>query len=598
MQKKTKKAKKISIRKHLPLTVRVHYDMVRNFSPVKLFGVGMMMFVAVFGVLLATQVISPRSSAIVAHYTEVKDFRQVDSEAVFKMGILSGFITDYHIKHAKYFITTRADNCGAQNDSRYSNAVKFSDTETAPFNTGSYVAATGTVSYIPRISNSSVFLCLRVAYGRNGVAVTYKSYHGPYPVNVITSLTNFHAVDSADVRFNVNLVPGHNLESIKYYNQSSLTACSTDLGAYTKTANHQALSGGSANSANVTVGLTASAQRFCVAVEHSRLGVTGHSLYGPYEIERTDTSPFDTIPGDTTPPEVTVNLDMSGASWRYHARVSINQAITWKYVTRGVGSDVNDRPCNESVFDGTLTNFIEGDGSSYGGSGHQGGVINAYLSEQYNGTRYICFQAEDRAGNKGYGETLIIKLDLNLGGGEQPAPTPAPTVNNQQTTTDTTDTTAPVISIAKVGDVYTASANEAVNEAAWDYRIWKRDAAGGPDVVCNDRDRKLPDSTSIPNPRGKVFDNTSTNFNDRYYVCFAAQDQAGNWGRGYHVIATKVATEEPPEIVPPEAPEAISNTGVLGDEGNWTQFGGYILIAGAMLGMARILIVKKYKKIS
>ena len=55
--------KKISIRKHLPLAVRVHYDVVRNFSLVKLAGVGVMALIAVFGVLLATQTLSPQSSA-------------------------------------------------------------------------------------------------------------------------------------------------------------------------------------------------------------------------------------------------------------------------------------------------------------------------------------------------------------------------------------------------------------------------------------------------------------------------------------------------------------------------------------------------------
>ena len=53
-----------SLRRYLPLTVRVHYDVVRNWRKAKVWGLGTMMLVAVFGVLLATQSIAPASSAI------------------------------------------------------------------------------------------------------------------------------------------------------------------------------------------------------------------------------------------------------------------------------------------------------------------------------------------------------------------------------------------------------------------------------------------------------------------------------------------------------------------------------------------------------
>ena len=55
--------KRISIRKHLPLSIRVHYDIVRNWSPVKLAGLAAMSLIAVFGVLLVTQTVSPQSQA-------------------------------------------------------------------------------------------------------------------------------------------------------------------------------------------------------------------------------------------------------------------------------------------------------------------------------------------------------------------------------------------------------------------------------------------------------------------------------------------------------------------------------------------------------
>ena len=41
--------------------------------------------------------------------------------------------------------------------------------------------------------------------------------------------------------------------------------------------------------------------------------------------------------------------------------------------------------------------------------------------------------------------------------------------------------------------------------------------------------------------------------------------------------------------------EEIASTGDE-NERNWSQFAGYLLIAGAVLGIARVLIVKKYRQ--
>ena len=59
----SRKAKRISIRRYLPIGVRVHYDVVRNFAPIKLVGLSVMVMIAVFGILLATQTVSPQSEA-------------------------------------------------------------------------------------------------------------------------------------------------------------------------------------------------------------------------------------------------------------------------------------------------------------------------------------------------------------------------------------------------------------------------------------------------------------------------------------------------------------------------------------------------------
>ena len=58
-----RKDKAISIRRHLPPSMRARYDAVRNSAPVKAAGMGAMVLVGIFGVLLATQTVSPTSSA-------------------------------------------------------------------------------------------------------------------------------------------------------------------------------------------------------------------------------------------------------------------------------------------------------------------------------------------------------------------------------------------------------------------------------------------------------------------------------------------------------------------------------------------------------
>ena len=106
---KAKRNKKISVRKHLPLFVRVHYDTVRNFSPAKLFGLGIMMFIAVFGVLLATQTVSPSTSAQSAN-TQVNNIEQNGIRVQFDVGVLSSSV---NVREVKYYAIDRAGRPGS-----------------------------------------------------------------------------------------------------------------------------------------------------------------------------------------------------------------------------------------------------------------------------------------------------------------------------------------------------------------------------------------------------------------------------------------------------------------------------------------------------
>ena len=68
----SRKNQTISIRRHLPLAVRVHYDTMRNFVPIKLFGLGIMALIGLFGLLLAMQVVGPQSSASGGEWQEAE----------------------------------------------------------------------------------------------------------------------------------------------------------------------------------------------------------------------------------------------------------------------------------------------------------------------------------------------------------------------------------------------------------------------------------------------------------------------------------------------------------------------------------------------
>ena len=79
----SRKNKAISIRRHLPLSMRARYDAVRNSAPVKAVGMGVMVLIGVFGILLATQTVSPTSSA--SSTTEVTVIQASEGVAVSKV---------------------------------------------------------------------------------------------------------------------------------------------------------------------------------------------------------------------------------------------------------------------------------------------------------------------------------------------------------------------------------------------------------------------------------------------------------------------------------------------------------------------------------
>ena len=78
--RRSRESEPVSIRRHLPLAVRVHYDAVRNFALIKIFGLAVMALIGILGLLLATQIVSPRSSASAEWQQAEIKYTELDNE--------------------------------------------------------------------------------------------------------------------------------------------------------------------------------------------------------------------------------------------------------------------------------------------------------------------------------------------------------------------------------------------------------------------------------------------------------------------------------------------------------------------------------------
>ena len=80
--KTLKDNKRTPTRKRAPAAVGARYDLVRNFSKNKIFGLVVMGFMAVFGVLLAMQSVGPQSQAAEAYTPSTLTLKQLDTNEI------------------------------------------------------------------------------------------------------------------------------------------------------------------------------------------------------------------------------------------------------------------------------------------------------------------------------------------------------------------------------------------------------------------------------------------------------------------------------------------------------------------------------------
>ena len=494
---KSRKTKKISIREHLPLSVRVHYDMVRNFSPMKLFGVGVMALIAVFGVLLVTQTVKPSTSAD----------------------------------------TSSADEVTAITANPHVTLLKVNESSTD-------------VIFSLVMSESSA------------------SLRGTAPVKYY-----------------------------KNYQESASTCPTSDVNwsAATETGDGSELSAGR-YTAPITGFRGAEIKTLCVSVSTVISSAPLHDLnrtrkgYYAIAVNRDEPNVRLSIALKASSPE-----QLAGSNtWRY--TFVANQAAYWDHSIIDRGADCSG-------------NFDVG--SKVSRANH---MVNVSRGDD---GKDICIRVKRK--NAGNYEVTHESEPINLPSGHSPYPVVAIDYRDKRSTG---------------GDVtYTArNSNGFVTVVHWHYVFVDL----GLNEDCGPLHFLQANTTQFKDEveTGKIWTPTAAELvspPDRQ-ICFAAGTDANDWGYGFMVINVPTAApdqapesgsepgqstsrtgaeetsttgdddeaEETPADISADEPEQtaeLSDTGVFDDGNSAGQLLGYVLIAAAVLGTARILVIKKYKQI-
>ena len=545
--KSKRMSKKISIRKHLPLLVRVHYDAVKNFSPSKLFGLGVMGLVAVFGVLLATQTISPTTSAETnyAGTTIVSNFLQISTTINFSVSVASTGSTQRTIEHVGY-----------HENSAPGNSIRIRGCSTTP---GDYEAASrrgpSAAHYEATVAPSSTNVCIMVRFRQavplpNGRSFFRYGFHGPYnlerttpiptnqlpetstptnqlpetstptnqlpetstPTNqlpeIATNYANLHTsvptskfvqISATQATFDASVMTSSmTLQSVKYYATSQqnvlLAQCSV---APSKYKGRTALKTGPPNQPSISYKATIGAddKTVCIMVSFRDGSTIKYGFHGPFSTNSNE--------------RFGITLRQDGSTYIFET----NRDVLWshKYL---VNATVHVVGAATIIYPECVKTFVAIGNRS---DEYRVSVVQNLSENDY----HICIRASDGHGNYGY---KVVPVQV---GNEDPA----------------TDTGAQTDPTNRQGQSQTTTTDDITETVATDTTV-----------------DETPDTTASQTE--ETTDTTET---------------------------TASQTEEA---------TIISETGVLDDEGSWAQLGGYVLLAAAALGAARILVIKKYKKIS
>ena len=602
---KSSKNRKISIRKHLPLSVRVHYDMVRNFSPMKLFGIGVMALVAVFGVLLVSQAINPTSSAdtIIQHgkYSSITGFSYSSTRAYFNI-VPKDNLTIVEMKYYAYSV--KDYNCPESHLDRYEN-LTTNDSATAR-NTGFTYGTPADVNENKKVLCVMTAVRRPNARGNQGGSASFLRDFFRYEINRETSSSssqrqtdssssqsaNPAVVNPRIIIRQVSDELGLRLEATANVDVFRSTWQNT---AIKLTQRCDAALWGSLDSSDISSG-----QIFTVPTEgrptqhvacfrvqrntgfatyiYGQLPVAGSTPTALENEEIAETSTFAHRP--------VIRVTKNGNTYSA-VNTNTNASIyKWKYVIR------TNSTCDSSVF----TN---------GGSDSANLIRPQYNSRiftpanndevnKYNG-KYICFDALSTTGlwakEKAGARLSLVAVD-------EPEEDPDVTTAQQA---EATSKPGPELEVTKDGNTYTVSnTNTEVTIHRYKYVI-RTNSTCDSSVFTNGGS----DSGNLIKPQ---YTDTFTPANneevDKYngkYICFDAVATNDVWAKKkvsvkLSLTAVEEVAEEPEETEPEETTQ-LADTGIFDDGESAGQLLGYVLIAAAVLGTARILVVKKYKKI-
>ncbi|MYB77164.1 MAG: hypothetical protein F4X83_08730 [Chloroflexi bacterium] len=582
---KSSKNSKISIRKHLPLSVRVHYDTVRNFSPMKLFGVGVMALIAVFGTLLAFQVTGSQSQATsTGTYSKMSVVSYASGgEVEFRVAPIGGLA---RIDLVQYHSSTRDLNksgCESVHDnSPYGNYTDLSKSS------GKYTT--------PNIARTMKTLCIRVE-------ITITSHPDVPPIETDefhsfainrSSVTPRIIIKQVSDELGLRLEATANVEVVRttWQNAAIKLTQKCDQSLWDTLGSDEISSG--------QVFLVPTEGRptqhvACFRVRRATTVSLGNPeatyIYGqlpvagstPTALEDENIAETSTFAHRPVIKVVKNGNTYSGVNTNTNASI-----YKWKYVIR------NDSTCDSSVF----TNGGQDPGNlikpQYTDTFTPG---NNEEVDKYNG-KYICFDAlsttalwaKEKAGAK-----------LSLTAVNEPEEDPTATTVQQATPKP-----GPVLEVTKDGNTYTVSnTNTEVTIHKYKYVI-RNDSTCDSSVFTNGGQ----DPGNLIKPQ---YTDTFTPGNneevDKYngkYICFDAVATNDVWAKKKVSVklsltaidedAEEPEAEEPDESEPEETTQ-LADTGIFDDGNNAGQLIGYVLIAAAVLGTARILVVKKYKKI-
>ena len=403
--KETRRGKKqISIRRHLPLSVRVHYDLAKNLLPSKLLGVGIIMLIAVFGIILAIQAGGSSGSAnnYASEYTEVTDFNQVDYSNGYDQAIFTVSVKNQAtLSRVKYHTSINANipSC-YPGPSNYRRAASMTQHR--------FAGTAGAATARARFNTQQKSVCIMIVFKKPGSQTELHGFHGPYDVNdniVVGRLSpTVNVGDSGATRgeavFEVEARHQRTIRLVKYNlsSNSDLDACKTTANSYNKTAD-RLLSG----DFRYKIDFNSTVRNICVMVVYRHPGSSKdqNSFHGPQKVNQTaravpanDNVPFDLISllDYITAPRVVVS--QTGNVFLASAVEETVRHNTWAWKIRNQGD------CNRQTF------VIGAAGNLHGGEGKTFNIRDDQIPT-YAG-KYICFRVQNLSGNWGYGSRIIF----------------------------------------------------------------------------------------------------------------------------------------------------------------------------------------------